>query len=274
MKNFKFSKVIDSIFINFLLFLISFAWLRFLIKKIFISFILSIILVSLFNFIKFFLNKTKADKTRISKTLEQDIESYNLTLLSSEPKENLIFFAGLLKEKVQQILEEQNLILYSETVGNGLQKVALCPIYFESELKYEVALKHVYFAIKNKANSILLCCNYCPQKTKLLLEKIDNLKVIVLDKNLVYNNLLKAYNLYPKIIFKFKTNKKLKFKEIINISLEKSRAKKYFFSGLFIFFCSFFVQYNFYYVFMSSLLFLLALICKTNKNNNNKRKLQ
>lgn len=269
MKNFKFAKIIDLVFINFLVFLIIFAWLRFLTKKILISIILSLILLFLFNFIKFFFGKAKEDKIKVSKTLEQDIESYNLTLLSNESKENLMFFKSILKDKNAEILHEQNLILYDEIFQSTTQKFALCPMYFESELKYDMALKYISFAIKNKAKSIYICCNICPQKTKIMLENIKNLKVLVLDKNLVYTNIFKAHNYYPEIKLEFKKSKKLKLKEIINISFDKSRARGYFLSGLFIFFCSFFVRYNFYYVFMSSLLFLFALLSKTKKIGGN-----
>lgn len=267
MKNLKFSKIIDFVFINFIVFLITFAWIRFLIKKIILALILSAIILLIFNFIKYFFNKSKEDKFKISKTLEQDIESYNLTLISNETGENLKFFANMLIDKSPKIIEEQNLVLYKENCSGIIEDFALAPIYCEPELQYSMALKHISFAIKNKAKCVYLCCNACSQKTKLLLEKIDNIQVVILDKNLVYSNFFKVYNTYPDIKFKFKIDKKIKLKEIINISFDKSRTKSYFLSGLFIFFCSFFVKYNFYYVFMSSLLFLFALLSKTKGKN-------
>lgn len=269
MKNFKFTRIIDNIFINFLIFLISFAWLRFLTKKIFTSFILSLFFILLFNFIKYFFNKSKEDKIKITKNLEQDIENYNLTLLSNNVRENLAFFAKLLEGKIIKKIEKENLILYHDNndLNNLCSIIALSPMYFENQLNFDLALKQINFAIKNKAKTIIFCCNTCLPKTKIALENIDNIKVIIYDKNLTYKNLFTTYNLYPEIKFKIKKNKKIKFKDLITISFDKSRAKGYFFSGLFIFFCSFFVQYNFYYVFMSSLLFLFAILSKTKKDN-------
>lgn len=260
MKNFKFTSVIDYIFINFLIFLITFTWARFITK----NFALSIVIGTTFTFIFIifttFVLKRKKNKIKISKSLQKDIDNYNLTLLSNSKLQNLNFFANALSNQNNlKILEKENLIICDTS--------CLCPMYGNQVLSVDNAVKQIRLAIANNLTKITFFCFEIDDKTKIFLQQINNIEVEIINKNNIYSNFFIIYQTYPQIIFETKTQKKLKFKQIINLSFCKSRSKNYFLSGLFILFCSFFVRLNFYYVFFSSLLFTFSLISLTRKTN-------
>lgn len=268
MQKLKFSNTIDFIFINFVLFLIVFTWLKFINKNIFISFIISFLFIIIFNILRFFLKRNKEFKVTISKNLENDIEQYMLSFLSNTKKENLNFFNNILTKDSKKTLYQKNLIVYDE----DNIKFAICPIFFSQELKIEESLRHIAIAKNIQIKKLFILCPNVSKQTKLFLESFKDIDIKILEKKEIFVQLLKPANKYPNIIFEVKENKKLKLKQLISISFNKTRAKHYFFSGLFIFFCSFIVKYNFYYVFMSSILFLFTIFCFIKKQEPIKNK--
>lgn len=257
MKNFNLANTIDFIFINLLLFLISFVWIKYFSNNSLFSTFLSVFFIIIFNVLKYFFKKKKNIKNITNKKLLSDIELYSLTFLSNTKKENLEFFEKVLKNNESKIIYNKNLILYK----NIDKYEAICPVFSSNELQFEEVLKYLSFAKNLSTKKIFILCNQCSQKTKLFLENFKDVNVKILTKTDVFFNLLKPANIYPNIKFEIKENKKYKIKELINLSFNKSKTKKYFLTGIFIFFCSFIVKYNIYYVFMSSLLFLFSLIC-------------
>ena len=267
MKNFKFANVVDFIFINLLFFLICFTWIKYFNRNISSSFFLTLLLLIVFNFILFFYNSNKKSKKIISKKFDEDIEQYMLTFLSNTQKENLSFFNNTINKENSKIYLKQNLIKY--TFNN--EELGLSPIFNNKNILFEECLKIIAFAKKLNIQKLFILCYNCDSKIKLLLNSFKDIDIKILDKKLIYLEILKKANIYPKIKFEYKETKKLKFKQIINISFNKSKAKGYFLSGILTFFCSFIVKYNFYYVFMSSILFLFTIFCfikKQEKLNN------
>lgn len=267
MKTFKFATIIDYIFINFLFFLISFTWIKYFNKNISFSFSLSIFLLIIFNIILVFFNSNKKTKKKITKKLEDDIEQYMLTFLSNTKEENLKFFNRTINKENSKIYFKQNLICYFFNNEN----IALSPIFKNKNILFEDFLKVLSYTKQLKIQKLFVLCYECDSKTKILLNSFKDIEIKVLDKKLIYLEILKKANLYPKIKFEYKETKKLKFKQLIDISFNKSKAKGYFLSGLLTFFCSFIVRYNFYYVFMSSILFLFTLFCFIKKQENIKK---
>lgn len=269
MKNFNLANLIDLVFINLLFFLIGFVWIKYFSRNILFSITIALFILIIFNLIRFFIKNKKSINNTINKKLEEDINQYTLTFLSNTNKENLIFFTKIIKNKKPEVNFEKNLISYN----NNNKLTALCPIFDEKEIIAEKCLKYISYAKELKIQILcFLCCNVSI-KTISFLSGFKDMEIKTLDKRQIFNQLLKPSGIYPEIKFSFKENKKLKLKELINISFNKTRAKGYFLSGLFIFFCSFVVRYNFYYVFMSSLLFLFTIFCYLKKEEKTKNSL-
>ncbi len=259
MKKINIAEIIDLIFINILMFLIIFVWAKYFNRNILYSVLISIIVLIAFNLIRSFLRFNKKNKQVLSKNLEADIEQYMLTLLSNSQENNALFFIKLFETKQPKYYKKDNFIFLQGT------NIIICPMFNTQELKLEPCLKILNKLSKQDLTQIIFLCVKCDLKLKMLLEKLKNQNVKVYQKNDIYFNFLKPNNYYPAIMFEYKQSNKLKFRELINISFNKKRAKGYFLSGILIFFCSFIVRHNFYYVFMSSLLFLFTLFCLTKK---------
>ncbi len=254
MKNYKLADIIDFVFINLLSFLIFFVWIKFFNRNILISLVISFILLLVFNLVRTFFKTKKKNKQTISKNLELDIEQYMLTLLAGTKQEVQEFFLKVLESK-NTILNKQDNIIYIEN-----ESIAIIPCFKTQELSMELCLKAIK-KVKEDFKSVIFLCVGCNPRTKNFLEKLKIKQIKVYEKNDVYFKVLAPNNYYPPIMFEYSKSNKFKIKELIGISFNKKRAKSYFFSGILIFFASFIVRHNFYYVFMSSLLFLFALIC-------------
>ena len=114
MKNFKFATLIDFIFVNFLIFLITFTWSRFLTRNVVLSFFIGLICIAIFIIFNNFSRLSKKNKINITKSLQKDIDSYLLTLLSNSNAKNIDYFANALKNEEEiKILKDQNLIIYN-----------------------------------------------------------------------------------------------------------------------------------------------------------------
>lgn len=257
MKNYRLADIIDFVFVNILSFLIFFVWAKFFNRNIVVSILISLVLLLVFNLVRSFLKTKKKNKHIINKTLEADIEQYMLSLLASNKQEIQEFFMTILKDKSLTINKKDNIIYLSNNS-------AIIPCFKTQELNLEQSLKTIK-KVKEETTSIIFLCVTCNAKTKNFLQELKSKQIKVYEKNDVYFNLLKPYNCYPKIMFEYNKSHKFKIKELFAISFNKKRAKSYFLSGILIFFASFIVRHNFYYVFMSSLLFLFALICLIKK---------
>lgn len=253
MKNFKLANIIDFVFINILCFLIFFVWAKFFNRNILISVLISFVLLFIFNIIRTFIRTKKKNKYTIDKNLEVDIEQYMLTLLSNTKEETQKFFLKALENKNPTINKRDNIIYLPSNK-------AIIPYFKRQELNLEESLKTIK-KVKDEVTTIIFLCVTCNPKTKNFLEKLKIKQVKVYEKNDVYFKFLAPNNYYPPIMFEYTKSNKFKIKELLYISFNKKRAKSYFFSGIIIFFASFIVRHNFYYVFMSSILFLFALIC-------------
>lgn len=261
MKNFRLGEIVDFVFINLVMFLIFFVWAKYLTRNLVKGLIISFLCLLLFNLIRSFFIIKKKNKIKISKSLEQDIEQYMLSLLANTQEENLKFFYNIFlsKDSLVKLNKKKKIIILNETE-------IVCPLFNNKNLQIEDALKVLNKINKTTQKVSFLCAN-CDYKDKSFLERLKGKQVKVYEKNEVFLNFLKPYGCYPKINFEYKENSRLKFKELISISFNRKRTKGYLLSGIFIFFCSFIVKYNFYYVFVSSFLFLFSVLCFMNKRS-------
>lgn len=257
MKSFKPSTAINFIFTNILIFFTSLMWLKFIFKSNIVAFLISILILIVANIFIISLAHKKNINNKVYKNLQRDIDSYFLTLLSNSKEENLSFFYNIFKCENAKINKAKNLII----ITNKNEKKVICPMFQEENLNFETAIKQISTAQKLTPSEIVLLCNNIEKKIKLRLYNLNNLPLKILDKLDVYNNIFKLYNTYPKITYTQKSKSKLNLKLLFTLSFQKANAKKFFLSGFFLFFCSFFIRNNIYYILFSSILFFLSFIC-------------
>ena len=250
-KNLKFSSVIDFLFFNLTLFLIFFAWTRFIFKNVLIALIITFALIIAINIIKNIRMHIKSSKNATLKIKSSEMENCLLLLLAQSNQEKVDLFSSFYeKNEIECVLD--NIIVFKDNSGLAIN-------FSHKNESQESFLRIVYKARQNNIKKLSILCYSMNKQDKIFFENLTDIEAKILEKEEVYTKFLiklpKKEN-----YFNVKSTGKIKFKQFISLSIDRRKAKGYFLSGLLIFFCSLIVKYNIYYVIMSSILFLLALL--------------
>ncbi len=254
-KSIRLPQIIDFILTNVAFFFIIFAWTKFIFKGNLVAVLLTTFALQIgWNIVHFtikIIKKAPAFST-------DDAEKWAQFMLTQTEEENLNFLVSLYqKEKNVNIISNNFFVLQTST-GISFD-------FFENDLSLVRALRIVRFAVEKNISKLAIFCACTNKNTKIYLENLENIEVAICDKNCLAFK-AKKMGLSPPNILQEKPHNKLKLKEILSLSITREKAKKYFLSGLLVFFCSLFVRYNIYYLVMSSLLFLLAILSIKQKN--------
>lgn len=262
MVKFKLSRIIDIIFNDILVFMLSLSLTRLLSIKKSICLLIGLIAVIFYNIVYFYIKSKKYTLNKIKFQFEKDLEDYMITFLSNTKQENLEFLKALFESKG----------FYTNTINYGLflkknnKNIMVLPYFEKKELDTTQVLKNLSIATQSDTKEIIVLCYEANNKDVAFLESISNVNIKIYTKKQIFYSILMPANFYPEIKFTFREDKKYKIKELLKLSINRNFVKRYFFSGLILFFSSFFVRANFYYLFFSSILFLLCLISLTKKN--------
>lgn len=259
------SIIFDFLFFNIAFFLIIFAWTNFLIRQKIFSLILTLTIVAGLNIIKIIYNKFFGKKNNKNDTKNKDNDLYMLSLISNSQEENQQLFLKILTKN-----EPQKTNLYNFIKFKNDKNKAICFDFTSLILKQENALKLILFAKNNNIDELIILCCQCPSKDKLFYENLKDIKIKIFEKDEICSNFFSKSNIYPEKKFEPKNIEKIRFKNLVKISLDRNKSKNYFISGLLIFFCSLIVRYNIYYVIISSLMFFLSIISRQNKKEASK----
>lgn len=265
MKKFSLFFILDNFFKFILLFFINLIWTLYFINQTNISVLLSLVFSI---FILFILNKVENKhntKKNISKQEYNHILQCRDTFIIMSKKDTLNFFYKLANTKHETELKSKYVM-----INNNKKYIALIPVFSVENLSCDKLIEQYNTVLEGEPNKlitkIIILCNQYDDKCLQYLQNFST-KTLILDYKMCYFQLLKEYSFFPKIITNKKTTVKKSFKYYLDIAFDKKRTKSYFLSALFIFFCSFFVIYRFYYLIIATLLFICAFICKY-KNKN------
>jgi hypothetical protein len=258
LKRLSLANILDFCIINFSIFLITFAWTKFWSKSTSLSIIVAILFCVIITILGQVVKNKKNTKYVAKKEDAKNIERLSIFLLTCSKEEVCSQIKKLLLTQNSNIKD----LNYDIIINDG---EFLLPMFEDLSLSFEKAIKNIKKAVESNVKVIKILCIECDYMTKKRLESIENIKVEVKTKNEIYYQIFRSkIPVFDKEI-KFADNKKYRFKELVRISLAPEKSKKYFVCGIFIFLCSIVVRYNIYYVFMSSLLFLLAILSRKNK---------
>ena len=249
-KNFSISFIFDWIFFNLAIFLFLLAWIRFVTKSFAMSVVITVVILAIINVLKYFFHSKKRPSISQKKLLD-DTKIFFINYMSLTAKERTSLLGEAFGKRVKSNLYKDE---------NALTLIAL----EQKPLDMSLALSCTKFAIKREVNSLIILCQSCQKEDSFLLQSIKNIKIKIYVFEKAYEYFCK-YSAPPKIELECSLQRKIKFKELASEATAPSKAKKYFFSGLLIFFCSLVVKYNIYYVLMSSMLFFLSILCMSKK---------
>lgn len=228
---------------------IFFIWINYYYSSVITSFIISIILSIITDkIIGLFVNK-RNEHIIIKQEEKNKIKQFSMQFLCSTKYQNINYFYSLFKNPTTKKTKSYFVI----------QNTTFVPYYNKKELTEDDVI-FIYKNIPvNTDNLVVLCVNATNSAT-IFAKSINNYKFVILNENDVYFKFLKPLNALLPNSIKFKQSKKLKFKEILTIALNKNTSKGYFTSGFIILISSIFIKYKIYYIIFASLLFILSFI--------------
>ncbi len=257
-----FQEVLKFIFV----FLLSFIWLRYALRKLWLAFLLSALISSFIILIIYFINRKKKHKYGLKMKEKEEAEDMFFSLAcSSNP---IDFFAKLASKRHKNISKHKSYIVinYEEL---GVKTVLFADLSLDDLTKSR--LMEIYSKIKKEnATKIVVCC------MKITDNQLDNFcknfkeKFILLDEYSTYQRLYKFYDCFPEKTHKYNRGAKMGFKDFIAYSFNKKRTKGYLFSALILILSGLFVRTTIYYCIIASLLIVFAFISQFNPYYNQK----
>ena len=253
-KETKFSKISNIIFLTTTTFIISFIWINFYIKNTKYSLISSTIIAlcffTLYLVIKYYKNKIYLKAENTSKQLE----SLKVYLLYGSYT-NII-------ETISKAFNLTNLSITDNNkhyIDNDNNKDIF--LFFDKEIIDE---EEFISSQKNKVNNNIeiYCIDNIPS-----FNTIENVNINIITIKQIHQKLLEK-NIIPDQNIKLKKTTKFKLKEALSIILNKAKSKTYFIWGLILIFLSLFTIYYVYYNIIGSLLLLLSVYSRFNKRFN------
>lgn len=252
-----FNQIISIIIRVSLIFLLYFTWTRYYIKSLIWSLILSSVLTLITDWLLTNFSKRKDLKKSLKKEELARAEGYCNNFIFNNKSEAVNFYYKLFN-KFSPVKRADYIFFEKEN-----QKIVLFPFYKFNKLVV-ADLVFIYNKIKNiESDKVILCINGVNEPIRKIAMKLP-IEFIILDKYETYEQLMKKFDFYPEKSFNFDDNPKFTFKNILEISLNKKKARGYIFASIILFISSFFVKITVYYLIISSILLLLSIFSYIN----------
>lgn len=256
----KISFLLDILFYFFVIFFVSIIWLRFYIHSSWSVITLATLISLLFSLIILRIKLIKKQKKSHTNSELKLAKNFSLEMLYLTEKEQC--------EKICTMLNISKSYIKKKSIIN--KNYAIKPLYTNFSINKIDIIKTISQLKDEKIEKIIiLCANYSPECFNFE-NQINDIKISILNENEVYEKLLKTLNYKSEIKSVPKPTRKEHFKNLLSVAFNNKRTKGYFCSAFILFLCSLVFRYNLYYIIVSSLLFIFALISKFNKVYNKK----
>ena len=236
----------------FMFFLLSFIWLRFLIKPIILTIVISTLTALFFEFSLNIIYLKKNNNKKLKLKEKEDAENMFLSLSITN---KFVDFFNKLASTRHNTEKKLNYIVVKHKDYN----VILYPFIFFKTLEPDDINKIILDLKNENYKKLVICCNESSKNTDKHIKNFE-FEIVILDKYETYLSLYKFYNYFPEITLSYKPIKKEGFKDLLALSFNRSRTKGYLFSAIVLLFSSFFIKFNLYYSIFSSLLIIFAFI--------------
>lgn len=255
-----------------LVFLLSFVWLRYFLRTLWLSATLSVAISIVVCAVFFLFRRRKNEKNGLKEKEKLDAENMFLSLACSDTP--LDFFEKLLSKKYKEVKTIDDHIIFKQ-VENDENKINDTKLVFFADLSFEgisvPRFMEIYGKIKKeKVGKVLICCHHIQDKNIFDFLKNFNEKFVIFDQYETYQKLYKEFVYFPEVTHKIKSESKMHFKDFLAYSFNKKRAKGYFFAAFVLVLSGLFVRATIYYCVIASLLVVFALISQFNPYFNKK----
>lgn len=251
---------LDSVFLIVTTFIVAFVWLRYYIDNNLVC-LFSAIAISILFFLAFkAITDGKKEKRKLKKQERQQAE--NLAVyLSMLPNKNLLaLFEELSTLRQCEIKKSENTITYK-----NVKTIRLVFDFFCGALTAKLFCDFVKQAKADKIDKLEIFAHSFDKSVLQLMKSVD-FEVKLFDANSTFA-LLKDNGLLPQEVINKKRVSPLK-SNFLQIVFDKSRAKYYLMSSLFLLLTSFLTFFKLYYLISGTVLFFLFLYARFNRRFN------
>lgn len=254
MSKFRIINLFDKIFITITIFLITYAWINFFIRNLYLTFVLSLIFTFSITFILFYLTNKKAQKQNISKTYLKDVDEKFLAfrLLSSSEQINLI---NTILAKDETIKINSRNLTFSK--NNKQHQIVIATE--QEKLSQHTLINLISNRNKNTEILQIICEDFEPNLNTNLL---DNLTVEIITKKMLYDKFFLTHNIFPNTSNLSKQTKRIGVKNFFKNFFKANKSKGYFLCGLVLIFSSIILPFHIYYLIFGTTLLIFSLLCK------------
>ena len=258
-------KFFNLLFRIFIIFLICFVWIRYFVKNLSMALVYTSLLTISIEILIHFLLQRKNKKNELKKEEEKLAEKISSNFIY-DSKKAIKYFSSLCKINYSVKTYSKFLVLSGKEEKSNL--TILYPLYSYNNLSAQDLVNILQKTEKFSPNKIVVCTYKIGADAKSFVSKIKDTKIVLLDSRDCFLKLIKPHNFYPEDLKEIDFSSKPKFKEFLLASISHQRAKGYLLASLVLLFSSFIVKMNIYYVVVSSLLLILALISLLYKPKN------
>ncbi len=241
-----------------LIFLLCFVWMRYFVRKFWISLVLSVALSILIYLAITLFFQRKQRKIGMKLKEKQDAENIFLSLATSPNA--MEFFVEIAKKFGEKVTKHKEFV----TIENSDKKTIIFANLTFEDLD-NARFVEIYNKIRKEKPSkiIVLCHDVSDKNLSLFLKNFDE-EILILNQYETYQKLYKESNLFPPITRKYALESKLKFKDYLNFSFNKKRTKGYLFSAFILILSGLFVKTTVFYCIVASLLIVFAILSQLN----------
>ena len=257
-----FNIVLTSAFRVFLIFLLAFIWVRYYEKNLFLAVLYSsVICFVLCVLLQAISEKTEAKANLKSSELKK-AENFAAQFVFGGKNAAILFFQKLFSK--QFTVNKKPAFLWWEVEG---KVTAFVPMFGCGKLKIRDIISAHNLVLTQKPEKIIVAAIGF-ERESLEFAKTAPTKFVLLDQFDVYEKLMKPSGVFPQNHSEVVIKKQSAFQSILAYALNKKRAKAWAFSGLILIFSSLFVRVSIYYLIISSLMLILAILSYTNTKYN------
>ena len=252
---------LDAVFLLITTFIVAFVWLRYYISNNLVCLFSAIAICILFFLAFKALTVGKKEKRQLKKKQKKQAENLAVYLAMLPDKNTVALFEELPNLRQKEIKKCGNSITYKD----GGKTVRFIFDFFCNAMTAKTFCDYIKQAANDKVDKVEIFANSF-DKSVLQLQKSVALELKLFDANYTFA-LLKDNNMLPceitekKYVSPLRTN-------FLQIVFDKSRAKYYLMSSLFLLLTSFLTFFKLYYLISGTVLFFLFLYARFNRRFN------
>lgn len=261
-----FSFIFDFLFYSFVIFLITFVWVRMLVHSEALIWIYSLSITLIISILLFIVLKKKIYNYSCSKKEIKEKQQILNSFIFAQNNEIINFLTKFFNDfqikKHSEFFEVKNL--------DTKIKYIVFYDFSLSPTNVDTIIKFVKKAEKENISNIYIFCGTFEMACTKFIKNLKEVKIKIIDFNNFYENFIKKQNIKPNMKEKYAEKNKYSFKELLSIAFNKNKTKQYFLTGIIFLIGSIFLRYNIYYLLFTSLMFLFCLFSYFNKIYNKK----